>query len=275
MQEKEFLFDIAYLSKVIDDKKSRFAGMEVLDLIYDQFFFTAITVGCKPTTSQYFQPRALKTLALAAAAIHCVLSEYARGMNATVMISQNQYQGTLCPFPVINFTPDATAFIIIHTSVGCLIPPLQHDSARIGAPESLSVLYSLDWHSVISFRIQFLLFQRPSPGIGAPSSPLSRLAFLYFIPHSIPPYSTLLSWGWDLFNSHKCTSVWIVAPTSNSALLTPPFECYYIPVSAPQPRFGTLFHSALLQHLLSTPLFYIALPIWHSSFPGGCSPFAS
>jgi len=49
--------------------------MEVLDLIHHQLSFTAHSLGHQPTTSQYFQPLALHTLALAAAAIHCALSE--------------------------------------------------------------------------------------------------------------------------------------------------------------------------------------------------------
>jgi len=53
--------------------------MEVLDLIYHQFFFTANSLGCQPTTSLYFQPLAPQTLALAASTIHCALSEYASG----------------------------------------------------------------------------------------------------------------------------------------------------------------------------------------------------
>jgi len=68
--------------------------MEVLDLIYHQFFFTANSLGRQPTTSQYFQPLAPQTLALVAAAIHCALSEYASGKKATVMFSQDEYQGT-------------------------------------------------------------------------------------------------------------------------------------------------------------------------------------
>jgi hypothetical protein len=51
--------------------------MEVLDVIYHQFVFTANSLGCQPTISQYFQPLALQTLALAAAAIHYALSGYA------------------------------------------------------------------------------------------------------------------------------------------------------------------------------------------------------
>jgi len=87
----ELLFDDAYLSKVVDDKKSWFTRMEVLDLIYHQFFFTANSLGRQPTTSQYFQPIAPQTVALAAAAIHCALSEYTSGKKATVMFSQDEY----------------------------------------------------------------------------------------------------------------------------------------------------------------------------------------
>jgi len=42
---KELLFDDSYLSKVVDDTKSWFTRMEVLDLIYHQFFFTANSLG--------------------------------------------------------------------------------------------------------------------------------------------------------------------------------------------------------------------------------------
>jgi hypothetical protein len=45
IQIEELLFDAVYLSKVIDDKKSWFTRMEVLDLIYRQFFFTANSLG--------------------------------------------------------------------------------------------------------------------------------------------------------------------------------------------------------------------------------------
>jgi len=94
---KEHVFNDANLSKVVDDKKSWCTRMEVLDLIYLQFFFTANSLGRQPTTSQYFQPLAPQTLALAAAAIHCALSEYASGKKATVMFSQDEYRGTFGP----------------------------------------------------------------------------------------------------------------------------------------------------------------------------------
>jgi len=68
--------------------------MDVLDLIYHQFVFTANSLGRQPTTSQYVQPLVPQTLVLVAAAIHCVLSEYAPGKTATVMFSQDEYRVT-------------------------------------------------------------------------------------------------------------------------------------------------------------------------------------
>jgi hypothetical protein len=68
---KELQFDDAYLSKVVDHMKYWFMRMEVLNLIYHQLFFTANSLGRQPTTSQYFQPFAPQTVALAATAIHC------------------------------------------------------------------------------------------------------------------------------------------------------------------------------------------------------------
>jgi len=88
--------------------------MEVLDLIYHQFFFTANSLGRQPTTSQYFQPLASQTLALPAAAIHCAQSGYASRKKATVMLSQNEYQGTFGPSPVTNLTLEATTQSITH-----------------------------------------------------------------------------------------------------------------------------------------------------------------
>jgi len=88
---KTLLFDDAYLSKVVNDKKSWFTRMEVLDSIYHQFFFTTNSLGRQPTASQYFQPLAPQTSALAAAALHCSLSDYASRKKATVLFSQDDY----------------------------------------------------------------------------------------------------------------------------------------------------------------------------------------
>jgi len=54
IQVRELLFDDAYLWKVINDKKLWYTRMEVVDLIYHQFFFTANGLGRQPTTSPFF-----------------------------------------------------------------------------------------------------------------------------------------------------------------------------------------------------------------------------
>jgi len=104
----ELLFDNVYLSTVVDDKKSWFIWMEVLDLIYHPLFFTANSLRRQQTISHYFQPLASQTLALAGAAIHCVLSEFPSGKKARVMFSQDEYRGAFGPSPVINYTLEAT-----------------------------------------------------------------------------------------------------------------------------------------------------------------------
>jgi hypothetical protein len=65
--------------------------MKVLDFCYHEFFFTANSLGRQLTTSQIFQFRTPQTLALAAGAIHYVLSAYTSGKIATVMFSQDEY----------------------------------------------------------------------------------------------------------------------------------------------------------------------------------------
>jgi hypothetical protein len=65
--------------------------MKVLELICHQYFFTANSLGCQPTTSQYVKPLTSHTLALAASAIHFALSEYSGGQMATVMFCHDKY----------------------------------------------------------------------------------------------------------------------------------------------------------------------------------------
>jgi hypothetical protein len=115
--------------------------MEVPDLIYHQFFFTANVLGCQPTTSQYFEPLAPQTLALAAAAFHFALSEFTSGKKSTVMFSQVEYQGTFGPSPVINFTLESTTQSNTHQQ---LLNTPQCNSTRISTPPSFSELLSLD-----------------------------------------------------------------------------------------------------------------------------------
>jgi len=186
IKDKELLFDDAYLSQVVDHKKSWFTRMDVLDLIYHQFFFTANRLGHQPTSSQYFQPLTPQTWALAAAAIRYALSEHASGKKATVMFSQDEYQGIFGPSLVVNFTLEATTQSITHQRQLHPPPPLWRNSTRIGAPQYSSELLSLDWTSSMSFHSQFLLFQRSSIQFCTP----------------YPPLPMLLSSGWKLFNSH-------------------------------------------------------------------------
>ena len=134
--------------------------MEVLDLIYHQFFFTTKRLGRQPLTSQYFQPLVPQTLALAATAIHCALSEYASGRMATVEFAQDEYRGRFGSFLMINFTPEATIQSITHRRPLHTLHPLRGHSTAIEAPQSSSELLCRDSTSSISFCSQFLLSQR-------------------------------------------------------------------------------------------------------------------
>ena len=229
IQVMELLFDDAYLSNGIDDKKSWFTQMELHDLIDHQFFFTSKSLGRQPTTSQYLQPLTQQTLALAAVTIHCARSEYASGKKAIVMFCQDDYRGTFCPSPVINARLEATT-LIRHTIAGRVIPPAAQ-----------------------------LHYETPS---SIPISTLQPRSTLFCSSQHSIAHSTLVNCLW-------CTSVSIVTHIMNSACLTPPpvsthlrwYGCSSIPVGAPQPRFGSLFHSVLLHHLLCTPHFHTALPI--------------
>ena len=157
IQVKELLFDDAYLSKVINDKKSWFTRMEVLDLIYHQFFFTASSLGRQLTTLQFCQPLTPQTLALVAVAIHCVLSEYVTGKKVTFMSSLEEYRGKFCPSPVMDcITAEATA-LINYTWWGSFIPPMvllhynRCSSIPIGAPQSGLALRYFIQRSILHF----------------------------------------------------------------------------------------------------------------------------
>jgi hypothetical protein len=101
---------------VIDDKSSWYTRMDVLDLIYHQFFFTTNSLGRQLTTSQFFQPLTPQMLALVATGIHCALSKYATRNKVTVMFSKDEYRGKFCPSTVIDcLTPEATALLINYT----------------------------------------------------------------------------------------------------------------------------------------------------------------
>lgn len=73
-------------------------------------------MGCEPTTFQFLQHLTPQTSVLTVAAIQCVRSGYASLKKATVMLCQDEYQGELCPSPVINLTPEATVHNICNIS---------------------------------------------------------------------------------------------------------------------------------------------------------------
>jgi len=123
IQGKELRSDDAYPSNVIDDKKSWFTCMDVLDSIYIRFFCTTNSLGCQPTTSPFFQPPTPQMLALVAAAIHCMLSKYATGKKVTVTFSQDEYQHKFLPFTVIDLITAEATTLINYTFVGLFIPP--------------------------------------------------------------------------------------------------------------------------------------------------------
>jgi len=122
IQVKELLFAGAYRSKVVDDKISSVARLEVLNITYNHILLTANHLDRQQNTFRYFQPLAPQTLALTASDIHCPLSEYAGGPKATVIFSLDLYSVKFCSSPVINITPNTTA-LINHTVVGGIIPP--------------------------------------------------------------------------------------------------------------------------------------------------------
>jgi hypothetical protein len=141
----ELQVDDAYHSKVVDEKKSWFTSMEVLNFIYHQFLFTTNSLGCQPTISQYFQPPTPQTVALAATAIHCLLSEYASGKKAKILIPHDEYQAAFDSSLLINFTLEATTQSITHQrplqtpAPSAHLPAVQHhniwrSTVLVGAP---------------------------------------------------------------------------------------------------------------------------------------------
>jgi len=155
--------------------------MEVLDLIYHLFIFTANSLGQQPTTMQFFQPLTPQTLALMAAAIYCMLSEYTTAKKVAVMFSQDEYRGKFCPFTVTDcISAEAIALIKFKLHMVGLLdtsPP---------PPPKVLVCYK----------------RRSSIHVGASQSqsavlnpfgpPQSGLVLQYFIQHCIMPFLSVL-----------------------------------------------------------------------------------
>jgi len=124
IQAKELLRSNVSVSHVMNDKKSWFTCMIVLDLIYHQFFFTTNCLVHQPTTSQICQPVTPGIEVLAAADIHYMLSEYATGKKVMVMFSQDRYPGKFCPSTVIDLITGEDTALIRLPLVSCIIPLL-------------------------------------------------------------------------------------------------------------------------------------------------------
>jgi len=181
IQIKELLFNDVYRFKVIIDMMSRFTRMEVLDVIYHQFFITANSLGRQLTTSQFFQLLTLLTLAYVAAAIHCALPQYSTGKKVTVMFSQDEYQGKFYPFTVIDcIIAEAIALIKFKFQIVGLLhtPPPPPNGAPLVWYVLLNsrrcsslpfVLLSAHWCLNMSSSTPYCLFgPRSSSRIGAP-----------------------------------------------------------------------------------------------------------
>jgi len=183
---------------------------------------------------------------------------------------------------------------------------MRRNSARIGAPQFLLVLLSLESHSSLSFCSQFLLFQHSSAGIRTPWSPLAWLELRYFIPCTIHPFPCSLAWdgssviptgslivesalgtpnppfrcssvGRALINPHQGFPAWIGTALFHSTILTPPpppirpFSCILDASQSPSAlRSIDLALLCFIPHLFNT-----ALPNWHSSCPWLLVSFSS
>ena len=130
---KELLFDFSFLSQVVEDNESRFARMDIHDLICYQLFFSANGLGHQPTTLQFFQLVAPQTLPLAATTRNCVLSEYSIWKMASDKCSQDEYWGKCYSTPVLNFTLEGTHHIIPALG-GQFVLSDKYSSPRIGTP---------------------------------------------------------------------------------------------------------------------------------------------
>jgi len=142
----ELLFNDASRLKIIDDEKSLYTRMDVLDLIYHQFLLTANTLGRQLTTSQFIQPLSPQTLAHVAAAIHCELSEYATGKKVTVMfLKVNIEVNSALPWWYIELLQKPLHSSITHGGAASYPPPPpqvvllrynRHSSIPVRCPQS-------------------------------------------------------------------------------------------------------------------------------------------
>jgi len=141
----------------------------------------------------------------------------------------------------------------------------------MGAPHIPPLHFGLDCCSYIEFCTACppCLFGMPPQGkhssvpVGAC---LPVLVFHLFIPCSIPLWLHVLSLAWEILNSHRFTSVQIVAPIMTSAFRNPPFSALLGWDSIPQSTLVLLcldwpasIHSTLLTPNFGVPQSPLAL----------------
>jgi len=203
--------------------------MEVLDSIYNQFFFTANSLGHQLTTSQFFQPLIPQALAHVATAIHCALCKYACGKEVTVMFSQDENQGIFCHSAVIDcISAEAIALIkfklhmvgLLHTTPpmvlvlynrrslipdGALQSMLAHQNPISHLQSGLVLRYFIQRY-ILPFLSMLLLEDGRS---SIPSSTLTRSASISFQRLYLPCCSALIGMKGLLhcITSAKCKSV--------------------------------------------------------------------
>ena len=144
--------------------------MEVLDLLYHSFLFTANSLKCQPTTSQYFWHLTLQMLVLAATPISSSLSEYASWTKATVMFTQHEYPGTFSTSPVVKFYSASHCTHQSHNHGPLHSPPtLPAVQLRWSRCPSIPSGAPQPWLTFVwLFCCEFVLSQCSSAGIGTP-----------------------------------------------------------------------------------------------------------
>jgi len=152
----------------MDDKKSWFTQMEVINLICHQFVITAHDLWCLPTTFQFIQPLAQSTLLPLALAIYWVWSECATGRMVEYIFFHDDYQDQCYPSLIIDFTGDCHWFLQIYICASLYAPFLvlpswnRHSWISVAASEHREV----DIYSLLPSGPPFFWYCYPTLGTG-------------------------------------------------------------------------------------------------------------
>jgi len=172
------------------------------------------------------------------------------------MFAHNEYQGTVCPFPVISYSLEAMA-PSNNRIVGGFIPPLQYNSSRIGTTQPRLMRFPSIPHLIRPLLV--LLYCDRHLLITPVEIGTTQFHFILYTP---PAVSTLCCLWWDLLNRQQCCLGWIVAHIFHFTLLTSPSFWHSITRFAlPNPHRcfivwnrAPLFYSSLITHTVSTVL---------------------